>query len=79
MLPIVAHCCPLLPIVAHSAMIYIIIDCHILPLTGLNASVYTGLNAQAISGWMDGCVRVWDGMGMEISVSTSSKSTARWC
>ena len=27
-------------------------DCHILPLTGLNAFVYTGLNA--ISGWMVG-------------------------
>ena len=30
--------------------------CHILPLTGLNAFVYTGLNAQKlyISGWYDG-------------------------
>ena len=32
-----------------SAMIYLTIDCHRLPLTGLNASVYTGLNVQAIS------------------------------
>ena len=28
-----------------------VLQCHILPLTGLNASVYTGLNAQK---WMDG-------------------------
>ena len=27
-------------------------DCHILPLTGLNAFVYTGLNAQKLDGWM---------------------------
>ena len=31
-----------------SAMIYLSTDCHILPLTGLNAFVYTGLNAQNI-------------------------------
>ena len=31
-------------------------DCHILPLTGLNAFVYTGLNAQKllVDGWMVG-------------------------
>ena len=39
---------------------------HILPLTGLNAFVYTGLNVQKL---------LVDGMGrMVISVSTSSKS-----
>ena len=36
-----------------SAMIYLTIDCHRLPLTGLNASVYTGLNVQKLKvGWM---------------------------
>ena len=30
-------------------------DCHILPLTGLNAFVYTGLNAQKLK--VDGWVR----------------------
>ena len=31
-------------------------DCHILPQTGLNAFVYTGLNAQKlyVDGWKDG-------------------------
>ena len=47
-------------------MIYLSTDCHILPLTGLNAFVYTGLNVQKL---------LVDGMGrMVISVSTSSKS-----
>ena len=53
-----------------SAMIYLSTDCHILPLTGLNAFVYTGLNTQKLGGW--------DGR-MKISVSTSSKSTALPC
>ena len=39
-----------------SAMIYLATDCDILPLTGLNASVHTGLNAQKLYvdriGWM---------------------------
>ena len=37
-----------------SAMIYLYTDCHILalPLTGLNAYVYTGF--QWMVGWMDG-------------------------
>ena len=35
-----------------SALINHSTDCHILPLTGLNA-VYTGLNAQKWDGWMD--------------------------
>ena len=36
-----------------SAMIYLSTDCHVLPLTGLNAFVYTGLNAQKlkVDGW----------------------------
>ena len=37
------------------AMIYLTIDCHRLPLIGLNAPVYTGLNAQKLhklDGWM---------------------------
>ena len=38
-------------------------------LIGLNAFVYTGLNAHAQKGMY----------GMEISVSNSSKSTALWC
>ena len=33
-----------------SAMIYLTIDCYKLPLTGLTASVYTGLNAQKLIG-----------------------------
>ena len=42
-------------------------DCHILSLTGLNASVYsTGLNAQKLQ---------VDWLGLEFSVSTSSMST----
>ena len=56
LLSIVANCCPLLPTVAHccppplvrSAMVYFTIDCHILPLTGLNDFVYWGLNAQKL-------------------------------
>ena len=46
-------------------------DCYLLSLTGLNAFVYTGLNAQSYKG---------DKMeGMDFSVSTSSMSTALQC
>ena len=41
------------------AMIYLTIDCHRLPLIGLNAPVYTGLNAQKL--FISGLGRV--GMG----------------
>ena len=52
-----------------SAMIYLSTDCHLLPLTGLNAFVYTGLNAQKLQ--VDGLD------GMEISVNISSMSTRK--
>ena len=50
-----------------SALIYLSTDCHVLPLTGLNAFVFTGLNAQKVDGWMGGRT--------EISGRPYSKST----
>ena len=79
---IVVHCCPLLSIVVHccpllSASAYIchyILD-HRLPHTATDwlkcFCKYRLKCSKAISGWVV--------MGMEISVSTSSKSTALRC
>ena len=47
------------------AMIYLTIDCHRLPLTGLNAPVYTGLNVQKIYKWGDG-VGWMDGNSLKV-------------
>ena len=47
------------------AMIYLTIDRHRLPLTGLNAPVYTGLNVQKIYKWGDG-VGWMDGNSLKV-------------
>ena len=59
---IVVQCCPLL---STSTQIYRNLLYHRLPLTGLNAFVYTGLNAQKL---------YVDWYGMETSVYTSSNN-----
>ena len=46
--PAVPGCTWLYLALPRSAMIYLTTDCHILLLTGLNVSVYTGLNAQKL-------------------------------
>ena len=58
-------------------------DCHMLPLTGLIASAYTGLNVQKWDGLgVDmGWEWIWvgSGYGMEVSERTSAKSTDLRC
>ena len=52
-------------------MIYLTTDCHTLPLTGLNASVYTGLNAQKLKvdgwDWISECTYAMSSQVLEVA------------
>ena len=59
-------------------------DCHILPLTGLNAFVYTGLNAQKLKvdgrmvGWLSDCTYSKSACSAKKKTDSLGKFRLKW-